>query len=1153
MHLSTDIIRSWASPETLAAAVRLQKSGAVQGVQSQGNLMAGSIKAGASRLVVRLRITDGQKPKIKCECKTAKEGGICIHAVATALQWLSAHAEAANPETVTFEGERAPTLKEIERWAGKPVFLRAEQIFRSGRVRDPKFSYPTGSASVLLPNGGRLPVTFKMLPGGMAEGHCNCYVSRDRGEMCEHITAAAIAVSVIYNSDAMQKQRNAERAHMAQMAKAKDLIKSDIRGRPAILRVVIPRNLPKFFLDGKVPAVPMLFVEGRPLRPSERPDGPLALSEADSNLIGMLEDIAGGALPDTLSLSQSDTVALLRCARHSWIGYGDKTKLEVDDCPLVTPYRVSADPKNDALRLRLETPKNGILLADGNQGFWLCGNRVTPVSPLLPEPVRYLYSEPNIIRRNHFTTFLNTELPRLAKILPAANGSLTADDFTTTPATPHFILHLQGSTVSVTAKLIANYNGQHVFAGCSGTISLPDPDDFFHCLVQNPAAEKAALERTHRAGFPGIRGDDLGAVIGTGAILNLLGGQLPALRRDGWDIHTEGTITDLLTTAKRLIPIVTATPDTNDTFNLTITYETPDGHPAPVPRLDIDRAIHAGNAFIETPTGPLLIDITSLRTLKETVEACHANRSPTPGARRIHAVNAPFLQKALEELDGIRFTAPPHWRQQAARQNRSEAPRPVPLGPLENTLRPYQKDGVYWLRFLETCGFCGILADEMGLGKTLQTLTWLSLPRCRETARNTPALIICPTSLVENWNREAAKFTPGMKRLVLSGPNRSTKFNQIKDADLVITSYALIRRDAETHSAQTYSAIVLDEAQAIKNRTTQNALAVKRLHADTRLVLSGTPIENSVADLWSIMGFLMPGYLGTYDDFKLRYEDPIAEGDQIADAAQRRLRAKLHPFLLRRIKKDVAKDLPDKIRSVTYCTLTPDQRRLYEETRQQVRDKMRGLVKEKGFQKSKFEVLALLMRLRQICCDLRLLRNRTPKPGEAPSAKLEALSELLEDTQAGGHRLLVFSQFTSMLRLIANHLDTQHTPYLYIDGSTKNRVELCAKFNTTPTIPVFLISLKAGGTGLNLTGADTVVHFDPWWNPAAEDQATDRAHRIGQKKTVQAIKFIAEDTIEEKVLELQRKKQTLIDATVNTTDASLIGSLTMAEIESLLE
>jgi SNF2 family DNA or RNA helicase len=554
---------------------------------------------------------------------------------------------------------------------------------------------------------------------------------------------------------------------------------------------------------------------------------------------------------------------------------------------------------------------------------------------------------------------------------------------------------------------------------------------------------------------------------------------------------------------------------------------------------------------------------------------CRSRQGEKAGHFEMSPVYAPFIQASLQSIDGIDVEDPPDWRDRAAERNRSANTRlrPVPLGALENTLRPYQKEGVYWLRFIEESGLNGILADEMGLGKTLQTLTWLSLPRSDTRAQGKPALIVCPTSLVDNWNREAETFVPHLKRLVISGPDRAGLFAKIAESDLVITSYALLRRDLESYNEFQFSVAVLDEAQHIKNRSTQNAVAAKQINAVSRLVLSGTPIENSVADLWSIMDFLMPHYLGEYESFRDGYEQPIAEGDRDGELAQLKLRRKLNPFLLRRIKKDVAKDLPDKITKVSYCTLTQDQQRVYNTLLDEVRRTTNGLVKAKGFDRSRFEILAMLMRLRQACCHLDLLKGSrgqggqgvrgseahplTPNPlnpltPREPSAKLNAFMELLDEAMDGRHRILVFSQFVSMLKLLRGALDQEGIPYCYLDGSTQDRLAQCQRFNLTPSIPLFLISLKAGGTGLNLTGADMVVHFDPWWNPAVEDQATDRAHRIGQKRTVYSIKLLAEHTIEEKVLAMQRKKQAIINATVGTTDDTVMQKLTFDDIRDLI-
>jgi len=388
---------------------------------------------------------------------------------------------------------------------------------------------------------------------------------------------------------------------------------------------------------------------------------------------------------------------------------------------------------------------------------------------------------------------------------------------------------------------------------------------------------------------------------------------------------------------------------------------------------------------------------------------------------------------------------------------------------------------------------------------------------------------------------------------VINGPDRNALFAKIPESDLVITSYALLRRDLDAYRPFLFSTVVLDEAQHIKNRSTLNALAAKQLHAVNRLVLTGTPVENSVADIWSIMDFLMPDYLGDYETFRANYEQPIAAGDREGELAQAKLRRKIHPFLLRRLKKDVAKDLPDKITKVSFCTLTLDQQRVYNDLLAESRRKVGDLVSAKGFDRSRFEILAILMRLRQVCCHLDLLKDHhEPGTYEAPSAKLDAFMELLDEAVDGGHRILVFSQFVRMLKILRDELEQHGHSYCYLDGSTQNRLQQCRRFNLNPDIPVFLISLKAGGTGLNLTGADMVVHFDPWWNPAVEDQATDRAHRIGQKRTVYSIKMIAEHTVEEKVLEMQRRKQAVINATVGVTDEAVMQKLSFDDIRNLI-
>ena len=406
---------------------------------------------------------------------------------------------------------------------------------------------------------------------------------------------------------------------------------------------------------------------------------------------------------------------------------------------------------------------------------------------------------------------------------------------------------------------------------------------------------------------------------------------------------------------------------------------------------------------------------------------------------------------------------------------------------------------------------------------------------------------MCPKSLVFNWVSEATRFTPHLKVVALDGSNRGRLFEAAAQADLVVTSYGLIKRDAPFHGGVEYDTVVLDEAQHIKNRQTQNAQAVKSIRAEHRLVLTGTPLENSVLDLWSIFDFLMPGYLGTAKDFKERYEMPISRDRDLA--VQNRLSRRVRPFLLRRLKKDVAKDLPARIEQVAHCELNEVQAALYQQMleagRQEV-DKASGAGSQPGV---KLVVLNALLRLRQICCDPRLLTLDSLDPTER-SGKFDIFLELLEEAIDGGHRVLVFSQFVSMLTLLREELDRTEIPYCYLDGSTTDRGGVVKKFQEDANIPVFLISLKAGGVGLNLTAADTVIHFDPWWNPAVEDQATDRAHRIGQQRIVTSYKLITRGTVEEKILRLQEKKRQIIRATLSD-EQQFAESLTWDEIRDL--
>jgi SNF2 family DNA or RNA helicase len=459
-------------------------------------------------------------------------------------------------------------------------------------------------------------------------------------------------------------------------------------------------------------------------------------------------------------------------------------------------------------------------------------------------------------------------------------------------------------------------------------------------------------------------------------------------------------------------------------------------------------------------------------------------------------------------------------------------------------LRHYQLEGLGWLLFLQRFGFGGCLADDMGLGKTVQVLALLESRRAlRVKAGDAPAasLVVVPRSLVFHWKAEAARFTPKLRILDHTGALRSKPGDHFEDYDVVLTTYGTLRRDALHFKNQTFDYCILDEAQAIKNAGTLSAKAARLLKAKHRLAMSGTPVENHLGELWSLFEFLNPGMLGSASVFGAARQD--------ASAATRSVLARaLKPFILRRTKGEVARELPAKVEQTIFCDLKPPERKLYNELRDYYRTR---LLKNNGEQPAgrvKFQALEALLRLRQAACHIGLIdKNKT---GES-SAKLETLFAQLEQVLEEGHKTLVFSQFTSLLALVRNRLDRDKIPYVYLDGKTRDREARVEQFQHDETMRIFLISLKAGGLGLNLHAAEYVYLLDPWWNPAVEAQAIDRAHRIGQTRQVFAYRLIARDTGEEKVLALQRTKRDLADAII-TADNSLLQSLTREDLELLL-
>lgn len=472
---------------------------------------------------------------------------------------------------------------------------------------------------------------------------------------------------------------------------------------------------------------------------------------------------------------------------------------------------------------------------------------------------------------------------------------------------------------------------------------------------------------------------------------------------------------------------------------------------------------------------------------------------------------------------------------------------PVP-GQVQAALRNYQLEGVHWLDRLRSMHLNGILADDMGLGKTLQAI--IAVTQYHLDRPKAHSLVVCPTSLVYNWQEEFNKFNPQLKILPVDGNPQQRKklLSDLQHYDIVITSYTLLQKDIEFYKTIPFGYVILDEAQHIKNRGTRNAQSVKMIQASHRLILTGTPIENSLDELWSLFDFLMPGLLSSYDRFVEKYirQPTHLQGGRNLE----NLRRKVAPFILRRMKKDVLSDLPPVSEIVYHCHLSDVQHQLYRSYAASAREELSQLVKKEGFDRVQIHVLATLTRLKQICCHPAIFAKDRPETGD--SSKYEMLLELLQTLIEGKHKTVIFSQYTRMLNIMREDLQKQGIRFEYLDGSSKNRLSIVKKFNEDHNIPIFLVSLKAGGSGLNLVGADTVIHYDMWWNPAVESQATDRVHRLGQKQSVSSYKLITLNTIEEKILELHNRKKSLVKEVVSR-DEDIISKLTWEEVLELLQ
>jgi len=988
--------------------------------------------------------------------------------------------------------------------AGWQVVKEAKGLWSTGAVVEANY---TGKVlkGVVLAGGRRMVAGLKIESAADLQNLCGCSVSRQSGRVCVH--SAAIALAVIKGNTEAPKPAPAAPSPAAPAPAPR----TDRGG----VRVVFDARLLDLWNRGRIP---VRFL------PAE--------NDTHAALWPWLEKAGIRSLPATGTLTPDQADGLLRLLAGKPGTQLGEDALAVESSPAGRlRVKLRRNGGNISLTPYSWSATNQKLLLGGNNA-WLFLPEQNTLQPLRPAPsgeaAFYRRLLDQVVKTKPDT--LEILASRLLESIAAWQDCLEFEqqagaELKVQAAPVKFRLRLEGSLNALSGILTLQYSDRVSFrAGQEPPASafpLQDAESGTF-LVRNLSAEVRASDAMQDAGFTGPDADGQFQLRGEDTILRFVATTLPRLR-EAWDVELGERFQHVLQGVQVIRPRYVPTAADNQWLHFSIQYQADDGFE--LSRQDIRRLLDKSQTKVQLPNGKVAaIDLAACEEANEVLYDVQPRQEGE--GFRARAAHAGFLQLALGHGQLV-----------------SEERVPLEdLGDLRPVLRGYQAEGITWMlqRLLAAAGSC-LLADEMGLGKTLQTLATLELLLQKEGGQ---ALVVCPTSLLTNWRLETERFLPGRKVHILHGPGRWEQTRAIGQADILITSYALLARDGEHWQSRPLAAAVLDEASQIKNPDTKNAQAARALNAKHRIALTGTPLENSVRELWSIFEYLVPGYLGSRGEFRERYEAPVASGAAPRPVLER-LRKRVRPLLLRRLKEDVAKDLPAKLEQVRYCELTPKQAALYEAILRESRQKIDDA--ESDGQK-RMTMLTALLRLRQVCCEPRLLKLRG---AEADCGKLDLFDELLEETLGGHHRALIFSQFTGLLGILRERLKENKVDYCYLDGASTDRAEQVATFQRPDGPPVFLISLKAGGYGLNLTAADTVIHYDPWWNPAVEAQATDRAHRIGQTRPVTAYKLITTGTVEERILALQRRKKAIIDAALEDGEPLMQG-LTADELREVI-
>ena len=988
----------------------------------------------------------------------------------------------------------------------------ARLIHAAGKVRDAR--YEDGILEGMVSHSGKdLKVRVGILSRSNFENACPCFRARREGIVCSH--ALAVGLEYLSPSEPAAEAREVGGKAKAKAPKRVPLSKEwprlveagDEAALPTSLHIVLSPDLPGAWLKNRIlVGIEARVGDERRMLASLKGEA-LYVDANDAALFRYLQEISPERVPSSMTISGGEFLRILGyLAGHSRVTLGRKERVEIACLPLRP--RLGWEGK----KMVASWPDGVTPMVEEGRAWALEGKVLYPVAPGLPSELTAIFEkgyEPD-------AAWLASRASRLEDWFEVDDAFLSAMPRI---QSPEISLQLEGSLNHQEAKLFFTYGGVTVPATRRGA-------EFVKGGITDPVAEHEAIDSLEAFGFS-EKSCGVWVLKDKPGILRFLAHGYPALP-PRWNLSVGERFDHALGQVEPVEASFEFRGTGENWFNLDISFDTPSGEG--VTAEEVRRLLIMGQESQRLRSGKIaVIDTAFVESIQETMADVDP-RQDTSGVYTIDRSQAGYLRETAGAA-GIRLEGESPWNPDYRFDELSDH--------LTEVLRPYQKEGVEWMLELAGRGMGGVLADDMGLGKTLQILSVIH-------TIGGSTLVVCPSSLVSNWMAEAEKFVPDLKAVAIEGPDRDSVYLENEDAGLFVTSYALLRRDESKWKERgEFTTVVLDEAQHIKNPDAKVSRAAHRLQSSYRFALTGTPVENSVRDLWSIFQFAVPGYLGNRAVFTERFEKPVMKGET---AVRERLSRRLRPVILRRLKSEVARDLPDKIEQVVYCDLKPRQQAVYEQILRESRETVSGA--EGG--RRRMMALTALLRLRQTCCDLRLLGLDKIEPADA-SVKMDALEELLSEAIEGEHRVLVFSQFVEMLQVLVPMLGEKGIRFSYLDGSTRNRGDVVRQFQENDDIPVFLISLKAGGVGLNLTAADTVIHVDPWWNPAVEAQATDRAHRIGQTRVVTAYKLITRNTVEEKILALQnRKKETiksLIDGQVDLGE----GGLSDDELMELLE